>query len=390
MSYVNDRIVHDADSHIMEPADWIIPYADPEVRDRIRPVSTIAIAPNEVDQLPDVMAKHDEPAYRELVASEVLLHKNWHALGSFRNQDRPAALDALGFARQVVFNSHTTPYLLEVDRTEGPVLSLGVARAHNRAIADFCSSDPRLLAVAWVPLSDFETARIVAHEAIELGCAALMIPTLCPPTHSPSHVDLYPVWAAAQEASVPIVCHVGSGGDLASRMYLETGRGVVTDFHGGTENLRSVDFVAIAHAPMVTLAALIFDGVLDDFPRLKFGVMEQAASWVPGWMRHLDSTQEAFARGEERLRNLELRPSEYVQRQVFVTPHPVEDVGWIIEQAGADICMFSSDYPHIEGGRDPVGRFERSLGSVGDAVRDRFYRGNFEDLFGMRVGSASA
>ena len=91
---------------------------------------------------------------------------------------------------------------------------------------------------------------------------------------------------------------------------------------------------------------------------------------------------EAFGRHEERLRSLSLRPSDYVRRQVRVTPYPTEDVGWIIREAGPEICMFSSDYPHVEGGRRPIERFEASLADASEKVRDRFYAENFLDLIG--------
>ena len=109
---------------------------------------------------------------------------------------------------------------------------------------------------------------------------------------------------------------------------------------------------------MQTLATMIFDGVLERFPELRIGVIEQGAIWVPSWMRQMESAFEAFARHEERLQALSLRPSEYVRRQVRFTPYPTEDVGWIIEQAGPEVCLFSSDYPHVEGGRRPIERFE--------------------------------
>ena len=49
--------------------------------------------------------------------------------------------------------------------------------------------------------------------------------------------------------------------------------------------------------------------------------------------------------------------------------------------------MFSTDFPHVEGGRRPLERFEASLGDVDDAVRDRFSAGNFADLMGETVMS---
>jgi predicted TIM-barrel fold metal-dependent hydrolase len=138
---------------------------------------------------------------------------------------------------------------------------------------------------------------------------------------------------------------------------------------------------------MQTLATLVIDGVLERFPRLRFGVIEQGASWVPSFLRQLDAVYDAFARHEERLRRLELRPSEYVRRQVRVTPYPVEDVGWLVAQAGPEMFLFSSDYPHVEGGRNPLKRFEESLGAVADDVRQRFYCDNFVDLMGAGLAS---
>ena len=74
-------------------------------------------------------------------------------------------------------------------------------------------------------------------------------------------------------------------------------------------------------------------------------VIEQGATWMPGFMRSIDSAADAFRKNEERLQKLELKPSEYVQRQVRVTPYPHEDAGWVIQQTGPDVCLFSSDYP---------------------------------------------
>jgi predicted TIM-barrel fold metal-dependent hydrolase len=99
-------------------------------------------------------------------------------------------------------------------------------------------------------------------------------------------------------------------------------------------------------------------------------------------MRLMDTAVDAFRKNEERLQKLALRPSEYVRRQIRVTPYPAEPVGWIIEQAGEDVCLFSTDYPHVEGGRHPIKRFDASLGAISEAGKQRFYSENFEDLMG--------
>ena len=66
---------------------------------------------------------------------------------------------------------------------------------------------------------------------------------------------------------------------------------------------------------------------------------------------------------------MSLKPSEFVQRQVRVTPYPHEDTGWIIANSGDEVCLFSSDYPHVEGGRNPIKRFEASMAAAGISER---------------------
>ena len=164
---------------------------------------------------------------------------------------------------------------------------------------------------------------------------------------------------------MPVVFHVGGTGDLIDHNYFVNGRPIPPDFHGGEENFRSVDYMGIPAPPAQTLATMIFDGVLEAFPGLRIGVIEQGAIWVPSWLRQMESAFEAFGRHEERLQALSMRLSEYVHRQVRFTPYPTEDVGWIVREGGPDLVMFSSDYPHVEGGRRPLERFEASLGDRG-------------------------
>ena len=384
MSYLGDRVAHDADAHIMEPPDWLVTHADPAWRDRMPLTFTDAALqpgegrPSEMDRY---RTTHADPAYRADDEAQIMLRKNFFATGSFLRDDRPLALDLIGVASQLVFNTFTNGLLVNAEHTDA-ALANAMARAHNRGVVEFCSIDPRLLPVAYVPLADRAEAPSIAQEAVDAGAAALMIASACPATHSPSHVELDRVWAVAQDAGVPVVFHVGGGGQLLSPKYFVNGLPAVPDFHGGAENFRSIDYMAIPYWPMQTLATLLFDGVMDRFARLRFGVIEQGASWLPGFMRNLDAAFGAFRKNEERLKRLSASPSEIVRRQVRVTPYPHEDTGWIVEQAGPEVCLFSSDYPHVEGGRNPLHRFDASLAGVDATAQRRFYFDNCVDLRG--------
>ena len=379
MAYVEDRIVHDADSHLMELPDSLDAYFDPKFRAAYDALPKLRQNPRDANWVLKARALQDNADFRAGADANVLLRKNYEAHGSFRREDRPKTLDNLGFASQLIF---TTWCLGNFGLDEsGPAdLAYAAAQAHNRMMVDFCSVDRRFLGTGYVPLADFELAAKCAREAIDLGCKALLIPSKAA-GHSASHVAHDPIWAMAQEAGLPIVFHVG-GEEKLKPAYFENGLPRVKDFHGGEENFTSVSYMPIPHSVELTLAAMIFDGVLDRFPRLKFGAIELGASWVPGWMRNMDSAALAFVKNEERLQKLSMKPSDFVRRQVRVTPYPHEDAGWIIANSGDEICLFSSDFPHVEGGRNPLKRFNDSLANTSPRAVEGFFSDNFVDLMG--------
>jgi predicted TIM-barrel fold metal-dependent hydrolase len=395
MAYIEGRVVHDADAHIMETPNWLRDHADPAIRDRIeRPGYSNELAQTGdgdhdgegLDAIFDRLAeRHRSEEFLAGEAEDVMNRKNFAATGSFLPEDRPRVLDYMGVQSQLMFNTFHNSRLYEWEHQPDMDFAYGVARAHNRGMVEFCDVDPRLLPACYVPLADFERAEAMAGEAIGMGASALLVASGCPEGHSPSHIGLDPVWRQAEEAGIPVVFHVGGTGQLLDPNYFQNGLPIPADFHGGEENFRSVDYMAIPVQPMQTLATLIFDGVLDRFPNLKIGVIEQGCIWLPSWIKQMDSAVEAFVRHEERLQKLELSPREYVERQIRVTPYPTEDIGWVTDQVGPDVLLFNTDYPHVEGGRRPYERFERFLGDASEEVRQAFYCDNFVDLMGTAL-----
>jgi predicted TIM-barrel fold metal-dependent hydrolase len=381
MTYANGRRILDADSHLMELPGWLEEYADPDVRERLRPLHLGGAGALASDAVAKAEARRgDEIAARRLEDS-LLTSKGWHGLGAFDPNERSRALDLLGFDAQLVFSTFA-PTQFAGDDID---LLYGGTRAHNRAIADFCANDARLLPVGFVPWTDAERALVEVEEAIRLGCAAILFPSRPPRhAHSITHPDFDPMWRTLEENDVPFVLHVGGAGRLVPSEFHDNGR-PVTDFLGGGENIRAKDYMAIAQMTEVFLAALIFDGVLERFPRLRGGSIEQGAMWAVPWVRRLDLAQQSFGRNEPTLRDLPCRPSEYVRGRLFFTPFPGEPVGWMIEECGEEMFCFSSDFPHPEGTKDPIGRFEATLDDTGAAARERFYAGNLAAMLGERA-----
>lgn len=380
MAYAGDRLIHDADSHLMEMGDCLDPFFPQALLARFHDLPAYRAKIGNNRWAEKARAQQADAAFRAQSDGAIMLRKNYEAHGAFLPADRPRALDLLGFASQLVF---TTFCLGNFGLDQGSDMDLcyGAAEAHNRMMTDFCAVDPRLLATAYVPLEDFERARACAAQAIALGARALLVPSRCPQAHAPSHIGLFPVWAMAQEAGIPILFHVG-GEDKMADSFKANGLPPVPDFHGGDDNFTSVSYMTIPQSVMQTLSVLIFDGVFDAFPRLKWGAIELGASWLPGWMRSLDSASHAFVRNETRLQKLSARPSEIVRRQLRVTPYPHEDAAWLIANAGPEVALFSSDFPHVEGGRNPLKRFDTVLEGVTAKAINRFYAENFIDLMG--------
>ena len=80
---------------------------------------------------------------------------------------------------------------------------------------------------------------------------------------------------------------------------------------------------------------------------------------------------------------LELQPSEYFQRQGAAT-FCDDEVGLHNRNVtGVECLLWGNDYPHFEGGRNPLGRFSRSLDGHPDISLDRFYSENFSRVFSV-------
>jgi uncharacterized protein len=383
MTYVGSRPALDADSHLMELPGFLDAFIEAPMRERLRGRSMERLAPVLDAATAAADSRRTDAEARERAEERLLLDKGWSAMGAFDPAERSRVVDLLGVDGQLVFATFATAMFMGRDQD---LLYAGSA-AHNRAVAAFCEGDDRLLPVAFVPLNDTDRAVTLMAEAIELGCAAVHVPSTAAGDRSPTHPDLTPFWALLDDHSIPFVLHVGGGGRLLDRAFHDNGR-PVTDHLGGGENIRSKDFLAISNSPALFLGALILDGMFDRFPNLRGGVIEEGASWVVSWMHQIDYAQRAFRRTEKPLTELARKPSEYVHRHLRFTPFAGEPVGWMIEQAGEDLFMFSTDYPHPEGGRDPLAKFEEAMTGVSDEARHRFYYQNMSDLLGPALTPA--
>jgi len=371
--------IFDADSHVMEVEGWLAPFADPDVRPRLAPLGLAGAGARAEELMASLPALWERQRDEEIGPDVIAGPKGWLAPGALDTEVRSRVLDALDIGAQLVFPTFA---LGQFARSRDLDLLYGGTRALNRAMREFCAGDDRLLAVGYLPLHDADRALVELDAAIDAGVAAMWVPSEAPADHSPAHVDLEPVWSRLAEAGVPFVLHVG-GGKTLPKAFHDNGRPRPTDWLGGGENLRAKDFPVLHHSPERFLACLVLDGVFERHPALRGAAIELGASWVPTLLRNLDHAHRSFAKFEPLLGELSSAPSDYIRRQVRFTPFPFEDTAWLVEQCGAELFMFSTDYPHPEGGRRPFEVFADAMAGFDGETRDRFFWRNGAELFGL-------
>ena len=137
MPYAHRRI-HDADSHVVETPDWLDSHAEAAVRGQLARLHLGGVRPGEVAGIERFREKHADPAYRAEDEAQILQRKNWAATGSFLREDRPRALDLLGFdvgAHLQDIERLFVGFLKSVDADNELAARIDVAASLDRAIA---------------------------------------------------------------------------------------------------------------------------------------------------------------------------------------------------------------------------------------------------------------
>ncbi len=380
-----ERPFYDADSHVMELPNFLRDYADPDLREEIYQVSYSASLVTD-EEVAEIMAQGGRHS-REHVAAQIALgdeliarSKEIQALGAFDGAERKAAMDLLGFRKQLVFPTHSVVQPFHPSSKIRAELRYGAARAVNRHMAEICGHDDRLMAVCVVPLDVPELALAELETALELGAEAIWVPHRAPIGMAPGHVDLEPFWARLAETGTPFVLHVGGSPLQALKAWSNNGRAAVRDWMGGGENVRTKDAAVLHQAPETFISMLLIDGVFERHPDLRGAAVELGAGWVPELLTRLDEIVRIYSRHDTSVR-FERKPSEQLTAQMGFTPFPHEDVARLIERSNPELYLFSSDYPHVEGGRDPIGRFEGYLAGSSERDKTLFYSENFLRLW---------
>jgi predicted TIM-barrel fold metal-dependent hydrolase len=238
---------------------------------------------------------------------------------------------------------------------------------------------------------------VQANTIVARGFRAVEVPFAAPPgARSPGDPSWDPMWKLFEANGVAVVLHLGGAGAgtavPAARSFLDRGWTSISHLQTDlfpecmktlSENVNAGPVsLATLHLPAeVFLSSLILGGALERHPGLQVVVLEMGAQWVSSWVERMDGVAGTYGMfGLPQLKDL---PSTCITRQVRITPFERNNVAEWIGRDGLDqVYSFASDFPHAEGGHDPIGRLSRTLAPLGDAAAERFFVANASSILG--------
>ena len=259
-----------------------------------------------------------------------------------------------------------------------------LARAWHNWCRDFCDADPkRLYMVADMPNQhDIEGMVTEARRAVgELNAVTVMMPKATKERPWESE-EYFPFYNLAQELDFPVSFHGVMSRDphTASRYQPRTtvpGQQVAMD-HA----------IGFPFENMISMAHLIYMGVLDKFPNMRVSFLEGNAGWLPWWIGRLDDHALATRRQgmwyDAPL--LTMSPSEYFRRQGFVACDGDEwALSGVIDQGWDDNVVWNTDYPHPDAPDpgDALGDFLKQ--PISDQAKEKILWDNPARLYGERL-----
>jgi predicted TIM-barrel fold metal-dependent hydrolase len=331
-----------ADGHAGPPAAVYRDYLDPEFRDRFDEYQRALL------ELQEAMGRKDA-AFQQEWDDET--GGDGGLTAAHDSATRNQVLDEEGVAAEVLFPDAD---VLGTGRVAASPFGTGLAgaadnpdeavhgsRAHNRWLADFVSEEPtRRIGVAVIPaiLPDMDTVLALVREASALGHRGVLIPTRWfdrPAYHDPWYE---PLWSLIDDLGLVLHTHSGAG---PSDIGLGPGMLPIYASEAGWWAARP-------------LAVLIWGGIFERHPTIRYSMAENGAWWVPDQIRKMDEkwvgSHNTRKFGDAFRQELSMKPSEYLDRNCFFaasTPG-VDD----IERRhliGVGNIMWGNDLPHPEG-----------------------------------------
>jgi predicted TIM-barrel fold metal-dependent hydrolase len=259
------------------------------------------------------------------------LGEHWYRPGHFDGAAHLDDMDVDGLDVEVVY-CEVSGFRYLYRLREG---AIEATRAFNDALRTYASADPyRLVVSSQIPIHDIDAAVAEVQRVAALGGRSLQVPVFPAELGFPDYHDARydPLWAAVQDADLPICCHIGQ-----NAIFDDLGRRDPTPG-------RAICVTLMALSSAEALGMWILGGVFEKFPRLRLVMVEPGVGWVAWWLDQVDSMT---VRDGYQYPALRMLPSQYFRRNVFLTFMDEANGVRVAHDRGLlDNILWASDYPH--------------------------------------------
>lgn len=345
--------VIDVDTHLSEPEDLWTKRSPAKFRDRVPQIGEVDGRVTWVieGKLPiGFGASASSIFHRDGRTSNGFEFLNWRNAdvlpASYDARARVALMDEAGIHAQIVY-PNVMGFGGQNTAAVDPELRLISAQIYNDAMVELQQeSGGRLIPMATLPWWDVREATREARRAHANGLRGININS-DPHKHKGADgkplPDLSvgywdPLWEACEELDLPINFHIGASEQSMDWSGSAGWPSLSMDRRSGLAG--SMMFIDNGRV----IGNIIYSGLLDRFPHLKFVSVESGIGWIPFILESLDYQY----RTSDAKSNLQHKPSSYFRRNFYgCFWFEKHDLSHIIEQIGVDNCMFETDFPHI-------------------------------------------
>lgn len=264
-------------------------------------------------------------------------------------------------------------------RLQDDEASIELLRIYNAWLADFCETHPdRYAGIASITGSSMAAAVAEVERVAQRGAARGIEVSITHDMLPFFHPDWEPLWAAIEDAGLPLHFHT-----IGPKMSYD---------YEKLEPLQrrqafAVHITGFQLAMATVLMEVIYGGVLEAHPRLKIVIGEAGIGWIPYLLEHMDlEWEDQFAD-----LTLTMKPSAYWRRQCYAT-YQSDPVGLrLLDILGEENVMWGSDFPHPDGVWPDSQEFiEREFKGVPEATKRKVICENAANLYGFSAFASSA
>ncbi len=340
--------VIDSDTHLSEPYDLWTSRAPKQWKERVPQVKEVDGKRTWVIN-GDTALGYASPA--SVIRKDGSKIRGWSFMqcrmedvhpGSSNIKERLRYMDESGIWAQIIY-----PNFLGFGGQRASQLAEDIRlisfQIYNDAMAEIQQeSGNRIFPMAMMPWWNIQLSAAEAVRCQKMGLRGINMnnhPQSHPGVPDLGHHDWDRLWEVCSDLNLPINFHIGASVESANWFTSLPWPSQTPD-----QKLALGSAMLFVNNAGV-LSNLIFSGVMERFPNLKFASVESGVGWIPFVLEALDYQLEEEVPGASEI--LSMKPSEYFRRQIYACFwFERKGLPAALESLGSDNLIFESDFPH--------------------------------------------